>query len=344
MKKSGFIKITSVIVVLFAAFYSMTGCKLNMDLNSTAGGKPYEMIVSVEDPAWNSEVRDTIEAIFQAPVEMINQYEPMYDVRRVKQSSMKDLIIRHRNILIIDIDPRLTEAKSVAQVDPYASPQLIITVSAPDNKSMAEYLGDNRAELQNVFGIQERNRAVSYNKGYGNPRLEKRIEELFGVKMNIPATFEMKTDNGQNFMWFGQEYPVASQGVVIYSYPYMGQEDFEPENMIKRRNEFVSGIPGPRYPDVESYMITSQIPEAMPVVRYLRINDRPWAEMRGFWDVHNDHMGGPFVSYSTLVPETGSVLTIEGYVYSPKNLKRNYLRQLEHLVYTVEFPAESEAK
>ena len=342
MKKSNIIRILSAVFIFLAAALSMNSCKINMDLNSTAGGKPYEMIVSVEDGVWNSEVQDTVEAIFQAPVEMINQYEPMYDVRRVKPSSMKDLIIRHRNILVLNVNPSVKEPKSVAQVDPYASPQLVITVSAPDTKSMAEYLSVNRTELQNAFGIQERNRAVSYNKKYGNQRVEEKVEEMFGIKMNIPGTFEMKKDNGYNFIWLGQEYPVASQAIVIYSYPYTGQNNFDLENLIKMRNEFVGGIPGPRYPDVDSYMITVDMPEAMPAVRYLRINDRPWAEMRGFWDVHNDHMGGPFVSYSTLVPETGSVLTIEGYVYSPKNPKRNYLRQLEHLVYTVEFPAEAD--
>lgn len=341
MKKTNIIKISTAVFFFLAAALSMNSCKINMDLNSTAGGKPYEMIVSVEDAVWNSEVQDTVEAIFQAPVEMINQYEPMYDVRRVKPSAMKDLIIRHRNILVLNVSPSVKEAKSVAQVDPYSSPQLVITVNAPDTKSMAEYLSANRVELQNVFGIQERNRAVAYNKKYGNQRIEEKIEEMFGIKMNVPSTFEMKKDNGYNFMWLGQEYPVASQAIVIYSYPYTGQDNFDLENLIKMRNEFVGSIPGPRYPDVDSYMITVDMPEAMPVVRYLHINDRPWAEMRGFWDVHNDHMGGPFVSYSTLVPETGSVFTIEGYVYSPKNSKRNYLRQLEHLVYTVEFPMET---
>ncbi len=50
----------------------------------------------------------------------------------------------------------------------------------------------------------------------------------------------------------------------------------------------------------------------------MKIGDRTWAELRGFWDVENDFMGGPFVSYSTLDEATGRVLTIDGYVYSPK--------------------------
>lgn len=341
--KSVNIAIKAATITVFASL-TVAGCKMNVDLNPTAGGKPYELIVSVEDPVWNSEVKDTLEAIFAAPVEMINQYEPLFDVRRVQNKSMNDLIIRHRNILIINVDKSVREPITSAQIDPYSSPQLMVTLSAPDIKSMAAYLSRSKTELQQIFDIQERNRTVSYNEKYGNAVLEKQIESMFGVKMNIPNSFMMKNHNGHNFMWFGEEFPVASQAVVIYSYPFTGKDNFDLENLIRRRNEFVAAIPGPRYPEVDSYMITNQLPEAMPVVRYLRIDDHPWAEMRGFWDVYNDHMGGPFVSYSTLLPDRAEVLTIEGYLYSPKNPKRNYLRQLEHLVYTVEFPEEATDK
>lgn len=331
--------ITGAITAVFAAVSVMlaaAGCKTNLDLTSTAGGKPYELVVSVNDQLWNGEVADSLAAVFQAPVEMINQYEPMFDMIRVQPSAVKDLILRHRNLLIINTDPTAEEPRSAATFDPYSNPQIMVTLTAKDAKSMAEYLGDNKAELQKIFNIQERNRAVAYNKKYGNTHLEREIGEIFGIEINIPQTFLKKKTEGHNFIWFGQEYPAASQGVIIYSYPYTGQDDFTLERMLKRRNEFVAHIPGPRAPDVDSHMITSM--ELEPEVSYLRINDRPWAEMRGFWDVKDDFMGGPFVSYSTLDTATGNVFVIEGYVYSPKDPKRNMLRALEHLVYSIKFP------
>ena len=60
--------------------------------------------------------------------------------------------------------------------------------------------------------------------------------------------------------------------------------------------------------------------------------------MRGFWDVANDYMGGPFVSYTTINDATNEVFTIDCYVHSPKYGKRNFLRPLEHLVYLISFP------
>ena len=35
---------------------------------------------------------------------------------------------------------------------------------------------------------------------------------------------------------------------------------------------------------------------------------------------------------------TGRVFTIDCYVYSPKNHKRNYVRGVEHLLYLLKFP------
>lgn len=61
--------------------------------------------------------------------------------------------------------------------------------------------------------------------------------------------------------------------------------------------------------------------------------------MRGFWDVHGDFMGGPFVSYTTVDTATNRVFTLDCYIYSPKNPKRNYMRGVEHLLYLVKFPA-----
>ena len=75
-----------------------------------------------------------------------------------------------------------------------------------------------------------------------------------------------------------------------------------------------------------------------PLYRTVVVNGKEWIEMRGFWDVENDYMGGPFVSYTTINDATNEVFTIDCYVHSPKYGKRNFIRPLEHLVYLISFP------
>ena len=63
--------------------------------------------------------------------------------------------------------------------------------------------------------------------------------------------------------------------------------------------------------------------------------------MHGFWFVQNDFMGGPFVTYATFDPVQRRVLCVDCFVYSPKEPKRNLLRQLQHTVWSVEFTDEA---
>jgi hypothetical protein len=81
-----------------------------------------------------------------------------------------------------------------------------------------------------------------------------------------------------------------------------------------------------------------------PDYRTIRIGERPWIEMVGLWDVENYFMGGPFVSYTTVNQATKEVITIDCYIYSPKDEKRNMMRDLQHLVYLVDFPDSKSAE
>ena len=80
----------------------------------------------------------------------------------------------------------------------------------------------------------------------------------------------------------------------------------------------------------------------LPEYRPIRIGERPWIEMSGFWDVVNYVMGGPYVSYTTVNQATQEVVTLDCYVYAPKDKKRNLLRDLQHMVYVIDFPQDKE--
>jgi hypothetical protein len=48
-------------------------------------------------------------------------------------------------------------------------------------------------------------------------------------------------------------------------------------------------------------------------------------------------MGGPFISHA-LIDKTGEkVLVLEAFVYHPRADKRNYIRQLESILYSFEW-------
>lgn len=327
-----------ILVLLIAA--AAVGCDAFHTLNKkkSAQGRPYELIVVCPQMEWNGELGDSLRAVFTAPVPYLNQVEPLFDVLRVTERGFKDMIADHRNILKIVADTSLKQAEAAVEYNVTSEPQIVVTLQGPDDKAIVEYLSQNRDDLLHVLEQAERDRDVKAYSTFNNPGIEAAIQKMFGVEIKVPKGYVLAKQTN-DFLWARYEYPTASQGFFVYSYPYEGPESLSLDALVKARNKFAALIPGP---SDGSYMITSDAFE--PDYRLFRLEGRLWCELRGFWDVEGDFMGGPFVSYTTVDTETNRVFTLDGYVYAPdlnKPRKRNYIRGIEHLLYTIRFPEQT---
>ena len=338
--KTIFVVATLLAVVGCDSFRSLTGAK------KTAQGSPYEVLVVCDGYEWESALSTELKALLETPVEMLNQVEPMFNVVRITARDFKHLLPSHRNILKVLCSPDITETAILAQYDVVAAPQIVLTFQGPSIAAMCDYLKVNGASLLQVLEIAERNRTIEYAKKQGAKALEKIVKEEFDLGMNISNGFLFRAKS-EDFLWASNEYPVASQGFFLYTHPFKGKASVTTEALIKARNEFAKRIPGP---SDGSYMTTvTRIPnieddgyvEFQPQRRVVKINGRDWIELRGFWEVEKDFMGGPYVSYTTLDERSGKLLTLDCYVVSPKYGKRNFLRPLEHLVYGITFPEDN---
>ena len=64
-------------------------------------------------------------------------------------------------------------------------------------------------------------------------------------------------------------------------------------------------------------------------------------ETRGLWKMlDGEAMGGPFVSLTRLDQVNGRVVTAEVFLYAPGQKKRNAMRQIEAILYTLKMPNE----
>jgi hypothetical protein len=341
--KNVFCKLCLALAVVAAA----VGCKSFHTLSSTkkvAQGAPYELLVVCNAPEWEGELGEALRALLEEPVPMLNQAEPHFDVLRITAGDFRNILTEHRNILKVVVSPQVAQTAIIAQYDVAAAPQLVMTFQGASQQAMVEYLRTNGDALLRVLEMAERDRTVKYAERHNVQLLNELIKEEFGVDMRVPKGYELRSQSA-DFLWASYEFPAASQGFFIYTYPYRGKGSLSVERLVAMRNEFARRIPGP---SDGSYMVTvEQIPDAEtgdytpfePDYAVVQIGDRKWIEMRGFWDVAGDFMGGPFVSYTTVNEAAGEVFTIDCYVHSPKDGKRNYIRALEHLVYLVKFPA-----
>ena len=340
------------IFAFMALCMGMVGCKAFTQLSSSAGtstGHPYEMVLICGQAEWQSELGDTLRSVFKQPVKEIVQYEPMYNVIRIMPNNFKSLTKKHRNIVSIVVDESISEPEIKVDYDVTAEPQVFVTVKGHDNASAAKFVSENRENLHYVLEKAERDRSINYSRQYYSSAMYDLLKQTIGVDMYIPDNYKIRTTS-DDMVWISQEYPASSKGFFIYKYPYEGTQSLTAEALVKARNRFASRIPGP----VDgSYMITvdkisddkglEYVPYK-PDYRTIRIGERPWIEMVGLWDVENYFMGGPFVSYTTVNQATKEVITIDCYIYSPKDEKRNMMRDLQHLVYLVDFPDSKSAE
>lgn len=150
-----------------------------------------------------------------------------------------------------------------------------------------------------------------------------------GWELVIPAGW--KPDfNRESIMMISAETPTTTQSVMVSvterAAPRIGC--MELADLTQRRmSEEVKG------PDGGSFMVIEQ---KVPVsCRSFRRGGTDYIEMRGLWTLEGGYMGGPFISYAFIDSATTRAVVVTGFVYAPKEDKRELLRQVEALMYTV---------
>ena len=174
-------------------------------------------------------------------------------------------------------------------------------------------------------------------RGLPDEPIEKAIANKFGFTLTVPQGFYIAKDE-PNFMWLRKELERSSACIVIYQTPYLDTLQFEKNSLVAMRDVMMQQyIPGP---SEGSYMGT-ETEFVPPLVTTANGFPAGYAkEMRGMWKVINDFMGGPFVSYTFANPNTGKLVTVEGFYYEPNQKKRNMMLQLESIAYSVKFVEE----
>jgi hypothetical protein len=307
----------------------LAACGGGANKKLSSAGAPYEVVVIAESADWRAAgLGDTINSVLGAPVPQINNYEPQFDVFHILPTGFDATVRRNGNLMIVQLGDKFTRPEIAPRPDEFASPQMVAYAVAPDAATLAKHISENGEQLREMFNSLERTRWTALARKAPSVEMQKRVKEKFGVGIALNNGFILGKE-AADFLWLRFRYPESDQELTIYTYPAAGELTME--NMVAARDRFVSLIPG-EVPD--SHMITAT-EYVDPVVRTVTIDGREWVEMRGLWEVKNDFMGGPFVSYSTVVD--GRVLVVDGAVFSPSpyKMKRNLLRQLESVVHSI---------
>lgn len=189
----------------------------------------------------------------------------------------------------------------------------------------------NPAEVGGEFLEQaERDRVIRNTLRYEESDIYKQLAPLFGGAPHFPSGYKIRKAS-ESFAWIADDKQVY-QDVFLYRYP-VEDNPFTLDKMIAHRNQILQeNVPGMLD---GSYMTTSGY--FKPTLEYLKYKGREVAQIRGMWEVQNDFMGGPFVSHSFYSADGKEILVAEAWVYAPQADKRQYLRQVESVLYSWEW-------
>lgn len=219
----------------------------------------------------------------------------------------------------------------------FASPQVIYFVVAKDLKGLGEKLRSNEGHyLYNAKDIERTTTIESFIRTkIKYDSFYHKLMDKEGYAFRRPEIYEKYIENNH---FYGISHMVADKHVGVYTYtqPFTGDKQFTKDYILHLRDSMLKiYIKGPERPDgVDTYMQTAYDGDIPVVSREVEINGHYAIETMGWWDMENDFMGGPFLSYTVYSEKLGKVITMEGNVFAPNRSKRRLLREAELIMHT----------
>ena len=303
-----------------------------------SSGRPYEMLVVIDKAMWERPAGRALFNALDTDVPGLPQPERSFRISNIGLDHFNRGMRIFRNIIDVDIQPIYTQPKLKYSRDSYSSPQMIMTIQAPDEASFEEFVNKNKQVIVDFFTKAEMNRQINLLKKEYSGAIAAKVGSMFGCDLRIPAGFE-RYKQGKDFLWTSQDRPgtEVSLNFVVYSYPYTDKNTFTRDFFIHKRDSVMKrNIPG----SLEGqYMATDT---NYVNVKEFSVKGEYAFEARGLWYMENDMMGGPFVSHARVDRPNGRVVVVEAFVYAPKDKKRDMMRQLEAALYTLNLPQEQQ--
>lgn len=322
-----------ILIAVAAAIVAASGCKDGKPLLPNVSGKAGEIIVVMDKSDWDSNLGGATRELLTGDYPFLPQREPMFSLSNVPTTGFADLFKIHRNILMFNIDPSAKGGVSYRS-DVWAHPQCIIQVSAPSSDSAATLLKQNGERIVSSIEQAERDRFIANAILYEEHSIPPAVIKLTGGSPHFPSGYKLRKAT-DDFIWISDDKQYTTQGVFVYKYPAsaVSEDNFTEASIISHRNAILKdNVPGMFD---NTYMTTNEV--ATPAVSFIKFRGRQFAETRGLWEVHGDFMGGPFVSHAFYSRDGKSIIVLDGFVYAPKYDKRQYLRQVEAILYSFEW-------
>lgn len=329
----------SILACLFVVLLTLVGCKEggNSLMTPVSSGRPYEMLVVMDDSMWNRPAGRAVFDALDTDVPGLPQSERSFRIMQINDKQMDRTFGIFRNIITVNVSKIYSQVKFKFSRDVKAAPQMIMTIQAPSEEALAEYVNKHKQTIVDFFTRVEMNRQVKLlDKGY-SLLVEQLVKDKFGCTVHVPEELE-NYKRGVDFLWATTNRERDDLNFVIYSYPFTDKETFTLDYFVHKRDSFMrANLPGPLD---GSYMATDT---SYIVSRDIAVRGKYAQEVKGLWEMEGAVMGGPFVAHVRVDEKNQRVVVAEAFVYSPGRKKRDIMRRMEAALYTLRLPGDEAA-
>jgi hypothetical protein len=327
MKKISYFAVIIVLLTAVSCHHKSGTSGIKVDNFST--GKAGEMILAIDTNYWSKAAVKAIYEVIQQPQPAVNQIEPMFDVIECSNADYKASFMRHRNIVQFDYNPDYAGNTFEIARNPITNPQILVKIRGNQQDSCLALFLAHKDEIVKAMYANDIARLQNAHRKLNNPVIEKQIKDKFGISMTIPDGYFVGREE-EDFLWLCFRTPKNDRFVMIYKSP---KYELTTENIVAERDRitkaYIQGAVAGAYPLVANI-------EGFPMAQELQIRYHKGVELRGLWETVRDKMGGPFYSFTQVSPDSTSCITVDGFVYAPQEQKRDYLREVEAIVKSIQ--------
>lgn len=302
---------------------------------SSTGGLNEILVVTNNVQQWDGEIGDSLKSNFMRDMQLLPVPEKEFALVNINEASIqKKIFKKHHNIFIVNIDPKFKEAFVESKKDLWSLPQIVIKVNAPNIHEFLISFEEIKENAYDLFIQNERDRIMaSYSSKFKNLKISRELIKNFHFDMSIPIGYTIVNIDSTK-SWIRKETAANSMNILIYNQSYHSTKDLDPLQIKLRRNNLTrTYIPGPT---TGSYQLVSD--EYLdPISTEMFFKDMFAVETRGLWRVENDFMGGAYLSYTFVDEKRNKLYTIDGFMYAPKQKKAPLMRELEAILWSMEF-------
>lgn len=330
-------------------------------LPPSQGGRG-EILLQMDSSKWEGELGAAVRELYMAPMPGFPQpAEPIFKLYHVAPKKVNDLLEEYHSIFVVlSLESNSTDSDILrkkfakesldrikADTTPYlivkqdvdAKNQQVVYLIGKNDKQLIKHLKSNEEKLREIFYKTERERSylVAFRGGKQTGKME-RYKKEHDFMIGIPEGYQEakdihEGDSGFMFMRLIDNANGRDRNVFVAYKPYTSQGQLSPDSLLAWRREL-----GEKYmkdPDRGSY-VTDQTDVVPYFSQEINFKGHYAIEIRALWKLTSLTSGGPFLGYLIVDEKKNRLYYIEGFIFAPTSKKRDYIREVESILWTFE--------